>query len=136
MKSTVKSLNETKFEVTCEVDEKAWKDAQEKARKKLYEKLEIKGFRKGHVPANVLERKYGDSIKADTIGTLIDQSFDEIFKEKRCNIFHIHFVYLMITIEPFVINKISVISLFLNLSILQFRINPFFKDIIESWFLN
>ena len=28
-----------------------------KAHKKAYEKVEVKGFRKGHVPASVLEKK-------------------------------------------------------------------------------
>lgn len=49
---------------------------------KYVKNAQIPGFRKGHVPANVLERKYGDSIKADAIGELIDRSFDEIFKEE------------------------------------------------------
>lgn len=46
---------------------------------------QIPGFRKGHVPANVLERKYGDSIKADTISDLIDKSFAEIFDKEEEN---------------------------------------------------
>ena len=52
---------------------------------KYAKNIQLPGFRKGHVPVSVLERKYGDSIKADTLGTLIDQSFDEIFKEETEN---------------------------------------------------
>ena len=53
MKSEVKKLSESKFEVTCEVDEKVWVDAQEKAHKKAYGKVEVKGFRKGHVTEDI-----------------------------------------------------------------------------------
>ena len=46
---------------------------------------QIPGFRKGHVPADILERKCGDSLKADTIGELIDSSLNEIFEKETEN---------------------------------------------------
>jgi trigger factor len=46
---------------------------------KYVKSAQIPGFRKGHVPANILERKFGDSIKADTVSELIDKSLNEIF---------------------------------------------------------
>ncbi len=49
---------------------------------KYVKNAQIPGFRKGHVPANVLERKYGESLKADAMGELIDKSFGEIFEEE------------------------------------------------------
>ncbi len=52
---------------------------------KYVKNAQIPGFRKGHVPASVLERKYGDSLKADTISELIDKSLGEIFEKETDN---------------------------------------------------
>ncbi len=49
---------------------------------KYVKNAQIPGFRKGHVPANVLERKYGEALKADTMSEVIDSSFGEIFNDK------------------------------------------------------
>ena len=49
---------------------------------KYVKNAQIPGFRKGHVPSNVLERKYGDALKADALSEVIDSSFGEIFNDK------------------------------------------------------
>jgi trigger factor len=48
---------------------------------KYVKNAQIPGFRKGHVPANILERKFGDGIKADTLSDIIDKSLNEIFSD-------------------------------------------------------
>ncbi|MCR5622268.1 MAG: trigger factor [Treponema sp.] len=40
--------------------------------------IQIPGFRKGHVPTSVLERKYGEGLKAEITGELIDKALNEI----------------------------------------------------------
>ena len=77
-----KQLEKSAVELTVTIAKKEVEEAYKNTLTAYTKNAQIPGFRKGHVPANVLERKYGDSIKADTIGTLIDQSFDEIFKEE------------------------------------------------------
>ncbi len=77
-----KELEKSAVELTVTISKKDVEEAYKSTMNSYVKNAQIPGFRKGHVPANVLERKYGDSIKADTIGTLIDQSFDEIFKEE------------------------------------------------------
>lgn len=52
---------------------------------KYVKNAQIPGFRKGHVPASVLEKKYGESLKADTIGELIDTAVSEIFEKETDN---------------------------------------------------
>ncbi len=44
-------------------------------------KAAIRGFRRGHVPADVLVRKFGDSLKAETAQTLIEKSLGEALPE-------------------------------------------------------
>ena len=45
---------------------------------KYAKNIQLPGFRKGHVPASVLERKYGESLKAEILGDLIDQALNEV----------------------------------------------------------
>ena len=52
---------------------------------KYVKNVQIPGFRKGHVPASVLERKYGESLRADAISELIDKSLNEIFDNEKEN---------------------------------------------------
>ncbi|MBP5792108.1 MAG: trigger factor [Spirochaetaceae bacterium] len=82
LKKEFKSLEKSAVELTVTIEKAEVESAYKSTLSNYVKHAQIPGFRKGHVPANVLERKYGDSIKADTIGTLIDQSFDEIFKEE------------------------------------------------------
>ena len=42
---------------------------------------QLPGFRKGHVPPSVLERKYGSAIKQEAAADLIDTSLNEIFAD-------------------------------------------------------
>ena len=49
---------------------------------KIAKDIQLPGFRKGHVPANVLERKYGEALKADALGEIIDSSLNEIFQDE------------------------------------------------------
>jgi trigger factor len=44
-------------------------------------KVAIKGFRKGKVPAEVLIRKFGDSLKSETTQNLIEKSLKEVFEK-------------------------------------------------------
>ena len=44
--------------------------------------VQIPGFRKGHVPSNVLERKFGEQIKLEAAGELIDTVLNEIFQDE------------------------------------------------------
>lgn len=45
---------------------------------KIAKNIQLPGFRKGHVPNNVLESKYGESLKAEITGDLIDQALNDI----------------------------------------------------------
>lgn len=50
--------------------------------KKYMKSAVLPGFRKGHAPKNILENKFGDSIKAEAGTTLIDNAMNEIFSDK------------------------------------------------------
>ncbi|MCR5291161.1 MAG: trigger factor [Treponema sp.] len=52
---------------------------------KYAKNMQMPGFRKGHVPVSVLERKYGSALKADVTTDLIDKSLNEIFEKETEN---------------------------------------------------
>lgn len=84
MKRVVNKLEKSKVEVICDVEEKVWKEAQEKAFKKLAKNLEIKGFRKGSVP-EAMARKHIEqgSIFNEAINSMLQPAFEEVLKEEK-----------------------------------------------------
>jgi len=88
MKSTVKNLSEGKFEVTCEVEQKAWEDAQAKATKKVIDKVEIKGFRKGHVPADMAKKYISQGeVFNEAVNIVLPDVFAKAMEENKLNPF-------------------------------------------------
>ena len=45
--------------------------------------IQLPGFRKGKVPREVLERKFGDALKDDALGRIMESSLQEIFKDEN-----------------------------------------------------
>ena len=80
-----KNLEKSAVELTVTIAKKDVEEAYKSTLSNYTKNAQIPGFRKGHVPANVLERKYGEAIKADALGSLIDKSFDEIFQNETEN---------------------------------------------------
>lgn len=66
-------------ELVVEADKKLWNEQQEKAFKKLASKLNIQGFRKGHIPLSVAKSKINEyQIISEAINPAIDQLYKEI----------------------------------------------------------
>lgn len=84
MKRVINKLENSKVEVICDIDQKVWKEAQEKAFEKLAKNLTVPGFRKGHVPAD-MARKHVETGKIlnEAINNLLQPSFDEVLKEEK-----------------------------------------------------
>lgn len=88
MKTTVKKLADSKFEVTAEVDAKDWSDAQVKARKKAISNVQIKGFRKGHVPENMAAKHINQGeVLNDAINIVLPTVFTKAMEENKLNPF-------------------------------------------------
>ena len=84
MKRVVNKLENSKVEVLCDVETKVWKEAQEKAIKKLCKEVEIKGFRKGHAPETMAREHLSQSkVLNEAINSLLQPAFDEVLKEEK-----------------------------------------------------
>lgn len=68
-----------KLSVTVPQDEV--RKAYEKMMKEYSNNVRVDGFRKGHVPASVLERKFGDSLRLDAMGRVMEAAVDEALKD-------------------------------------------------------
>ena len=79
------TLEKSAVKLTVTIGKQDVADSYKSTLTKYTKSAQIPGFRKGHVPANVLERKYGEAIKADTLSELIDESFKQIFDEETEN---------------------------------------------------
>ena len=49
---------------------------------KYAKNIQLPGFRKGHVPVSVLQKKYGASLKAEIAGDLMDKVLNDIFSDE------------------------------------------------------
>lgn len=76
MKSTW-TLNENSTGLlTVEVDEKAWKKAQEKALEELTKDVEVQGFRKGQAPTKLARKQLGDTkILMEAMDMIANEAF-------------------------------------------------------------
>ncbi|QWW19070.1 trigger factor [Schaalia sp. 19OD2882] len=59
MKSTVETLEPTKVRLTVEVPYEELKSEMDKAYKDIASQVSIPGFRKGHVPARIIDQRFG-----------------------------------------------------------------------------
>ena len=79
------SLEKSAVKLTVTIAKKDVQESYNGVLAKYTKNAQIPGFRKGHVPANILERKYGEGIKADALSEIIDSSLNEIFEKETEN---------------------------------------------------
>lgn len=79
---SIKKLEHSAVELTVTIPQADVADGYNKLLAKYAKSVQIPGFRKGHVPTSVLERKFGESLKGEAAADLIEQSLDEIFKDE------------------------------------------------------
>ena len=79
----IEKLEHSAAKLTVTVAKKDVADSYSETLGKYTKNVQIPGFRKGHVPASVLERKYGEQIKMEAASDLIDKSLNEIFSDEK-----------------------------------------------------
>ena len=62
MKSSVENLDPTKVKLTVEVPFEEFKPAIDAAAKEIGKQVNIPGFRRGHIPARVIEAQCGRGV--------------------------------------------------------------------------
>ena len=83
MKVSVKKLKDLERKVTVSVPVEDYQEKFNTKIKNIKTKAKIDGFRKGNVPNDVLEQRYGSSIHAEVINELIQDSYPRAISENN-----------------------------------------------------
>lgn len=87
MKTTVEKLENNMVKLDIEIDAETVKKEYEKACKRLAQRVNIPGFRKGKAPRAILEKNIGaESIKRDVLDAILPNAFAEAISENKLNI--------------------------------------------------
>ena len=87
MKSTKKDLPKSQIELTITITQEEYEPHLKKAAEKISQKIKIKGFRKGHVPYDIVEKEAGEmAILQEALETIVQKSYVEAIKEHKLEV--------------------------------------------------
>ena len=83
MQRTLNKLENCRTEVVVTFEEAEWKAARADAFKKLAAKVEIKGFRKGHAPEQLVKERVNDvEVTNNALDVLLQKAYESALKEE------------------------------------------------------
>lgn len=85
METKFNIIHESEKEIEVTLTPEDYTETLNKEVKKLEGKIEIKGFRKGKVPQQIIKRMYGDSLQYEAAEEVVQKSFAEIAKSGTIN---------------------------------------------------
>ncbi|MCC6548660.1 MAG: trigger factor [Ignavibacteriaceae bacterium] len=85
METKFNIIHESEKEIEVTLTPEDYTESLNKEVKKLEGKIEIKGFRKGKVPPQVIKRMYGESLQYEAAEEVVQKSFAEIVKGGTIN---------------------------------------------------
>lgn len=77
----VKKLENSKAEVVLTIEGTEFKNLRNKVISKIAQGVEVPGFRKGKVPASVVEEKYADAIKEEISEEMLKANYEAVIKD-------------------------------------------------------
>ena len=83
MKVKIKKLKDLERKITISADIEDYKTKFSLKIKNIKTKAKIDGFRKGNVPNDVLEQRYGQSIHAEVVNELIQETYPKAISENN-----------------------------------------------------
>ncbi|WP_024563576.1 trigger factor [Candidatus Phytoplasma tritici] len=79
----IKKINDQKVQYFFEVSSKELETQLASAYEKIKPKVEIKGFRKGHVPRKIFENRFGkDNLYSDALENIVQTKYQEVLQKK------------------------------------------------------
>lgn len=83
MKVHVESISPVKSKLAVEVPPEEVSQEREAAYRDLQRTVSVPGFRKGKAPRHVLQRLYGDRVRSDVVGRVIEKAYYEALQAER-----------------------------------------------------
>lgn len=97
MQFEVENVDSIKRKIEVKVTPEELSQVEKSVLRKYQKSASIPGFRKGHAPAGMLKRSYGDAIKADVLESAISEYYQKLLKEiefkpiSRGEVVHVNF---------------------------------------------
>jgi trigger factor len=86
VKSAVETLNPTRVRLTVEVPFEELKDSLDAAYKKINQQVTVKGFRKGKIPARVIDQRFGrGAVLEEAVNDALPKFYTEAVNEAELN---------------------------------------------------
>ena len=71
-------------EIEVKIEKEEWTKAIDKSFEKAQKNVKVDGFRKGKVPRNIFEKKFGkESLYEEAINIVLPNAYDKVFKENK-----------------------------------------------------
>jgi trigger factor len=87
MRTEILNQEKNKINIKVEVDAEQFKNQIDKAVREMANNVEVKGFRKGKIPRNVLELKFGlEAIYTEALDSLLPEIMNEIINDYELDI--------------------------------------------------
>nr|WP_202424651.1 trigger factor [Streptomyces sp. HUCO-GS316] len=87
VKSAVETLNPTRVRLTVEVPFEELKDSLDAAYKKINQQVTVKGFRKGKIPARVIDQRFGrGAVLEEAVNDALPKFYTEAVNEAELNV--------------------------------------------------
>ncbi|MFI8104399.1 trigger factor [Streptomyces sp. NPDC086023] len=87
MKSAVETLNPTRVRLTVEVPFEELKDSLDAAYKKINQQVTVKGFRKGKIPARVIDQRFGrGAVLEEAVNDALPKFYTAAVNEAELNV--------------------------------------------------
>ncbi|MFF0592334.1 trigger factor [Streptomyces antibioticus] len=87
MKSAVETLNPTRVRLTVEVPFEELKDSLDAAYKKINQQVTVKGFRKGKIPARVIDQRFGrGAVLEEAVNDALPKFYTEAVNEASIDV--------------------------------------------------
>ncbi len=83
MNLNIKKISDVTFEVSGKVDEPELKNIYEQELEKIRQNIKIPGFRPGKAPKDIVEARYGEEIKANTVKRKIAEILESESQKKE-----------------------------------------------------
>lgn len=82
--SNIENIAESRVKITADIEQKAWKEAQEKAFDKVASKVTVKGFRPGKAPKAMLKEKVNPTdVWNEAIEMIVPETFQNVVIEHQ-----------------------------------------------------
>ncbi|MEU5698889.1 trigger factor [Streptomyces aurantiacus] len=87
MKSAVETLNPTRVRLSIEVPFEELKDSLDAAYKKINQQVTVKGFRKGKIPARIIDQRFGrGAVLEEAVNDALPKFYTDAVNESELNV--------------------------------------------------